>query len=118
MEKKEWATKDLNDLLKGERDNSLDHIYLWQAHQYLCTNDTAFLFSKVKSVQIPFGQKALKGDKIEEYNYENFDMKSQHYVKQPKTGIKIVEEYDFVVGNYFGNKELKKEEQLSKIRLD
>ena len=76
MEKMEWAKKDLNDLLRGERDNSLDYIYLWQAHQFVGTNDPASMFAKVKSVSLPFAQKVLKGDKIEEYNYENFDMKS------------------------------------------
>ena len=34
----------------------------------------------------------------------------------PKTGIKIVEEYEYVVGNYFEKKELQKEERLKEIR--
>lgn len=39
-------------------------------------------------------------------------------MKQPKTGIKIVQEYDYVVGNYFGNKELKKDQQINQIQRD
>ena len=76
MEKMESAKKELNEMLKGERDKTLDYVYLWHAHHYLQTTNAEQLFSKVKSVYLPFQQKVLKGDKIEEYNYENYDAKS------------------------------------------
>ena len=81
MEKMEEAKKDLNDMIQGNRYEALDQIYLWQAHEYLKTSHTDQLFAKVKSVYLPFSQKVQNGEKIEEYNYENFDIKSQQYVK-------------------------------------
>lgn len=85
-------------------------MYLWQAHNYLQTTEAAQLFGKAKSAYLPFSQKVLKGDKVDQYNYEQYDSKGQSYVKQPQTGIKIVEDYDAVVSNYFQTKQIKKDE--------
>jgi hypothetical protein len=63
------------------------------------------MLKQIKSVQLPFKTQIDKGEKIEEHTYEAFDHKIKgRYVPEPKTGIRILKQYDSIVKNHFEKK--------------
>ena len=50
MDKKNEAVAFVDKLKLGKRDTSRDHIYLYQAHNFIQTNDPSTFLMKIKSV--------------------------------------------------------------------
>lgn len=120
MEQKEETIAELERLLTDEkRDESYDHVYLFMAHQYMETADTKKCFAKVKSVTMPFSQRILPGEKVEQYgNHSSQNLNYKRQVPSPRSGIKIVKNYDQVASKYFGKKSEIQDKEREKIKND
>ena len=116
MEKKADALKHIEKLQLAMRSKEKDHMYFSQAHQYLQTEDKELFMHKLKSFRIPFQQRLVEGQKIEEFDHKGQPFNNwKTSAETVHVDSKAAEKYDNMIHQYLDRRERKqaiKEKQI------
>lgn len=104
MEKKQEALDYITQLQMANRDINKDSLYLYQACQYLQTEDKSKWMPKLKGYRKPFQRQLDQGEKISDFEFVPPDYANTKIVPSPRMGGLVSDKYDMMMAKILNKK--------------